>query len=409
MALAPKLLYKHPWGSGLTSITESCRHRDRAFSASKPRSLERRLVAQKECIVKIAQVAPLIESVPPQAYGGTERMVHYLTEGLVARGHDVTLFASGDSQTTADHVAVVKQSLRLSKRPRDPTIWHMCQLMEVLRRAHHFDIIHFHTDWFHFPVWRNVSTPQLTTLHGRLDIPDLRAVYDEFRDMAVVSISDSQRTPMPSAGWVETIYNGTPAGNYHFCDRPGDYLAFLGRITPEKGPEQAIEIAKRLGMPLKMAAKIDPIDREYFAARIEPLLDDPLIDFLGEVDERGKDTLLGGARALLFPIDWPEPFGLVMTEAMACGTPVIAMRRGSVPEIMIDGVTGFIVNSIDEAVAAVQKIGTIDRANCRQHFEQNFTVGRMVDSYVETYKRLIKSGPLPIAQTSTVGSLVARR
>jgi len=359
--------------------------------------------------VKIAQVAPLIESVPPQAYGGTERVVHYLTEGLVARGHDVTLFASGDSHTNADHVAVVKQSLRLSKRPRDPTIWHMRQLMEVRRMSHHFDIVHFHTDWFHFPVWRGSPTPQLTTLHGRLDIADLRAVYDEFRDMAVVSISDSQRTPMPSARWVETIYNGTPAGNYHFCDRPGDYLAFLGRITPEKGPEQAIEIAKRLGMPLKMAAKIDPVDREYFADRIEPLLDDPLIDFIGEVDERGKDRLLGGARALLFPIDWPEPFGLVMTEAMACGTPVIAMRRGSVPEIMIDGVTGFIVNSIDQAVAAVQKIGTIDRANCRKHFEQNFTVGRMVDGYIETYQRLIKTAPAPVVQTSPVQSLVARR
>jgi len=359
--------------------------------------------------VKIAQVAPLIESVPPQAYGGTERVVHYLTEGLVARGHDVTLFASGDSHTTADHVAVVKQSLRLSKRPRDPTVWHMRQLMEVMRMAHHFDIVHFHTDWFHFPVWRGSSTPQLTTLHGRLDIADLRAVYDEFRDMAVVSISDSQRTPMPSARWVATIYNGTPAGNYHFCDQPGDYLAFLGRITPEKGPEQAIEIAKRLGMPLKMAAKIDPVDREYFADRIEPLLDNPLIDFIGEVDERGKDRLLGGAKALLFPIDWPEPFGLVMTEAMACGTPVIAMRRGSVPEIMSDGVTGFIVNSIDEAVAAVQKIGTIDRVHCRKHFEQNFTVGRMVDGYIEAYQRLIKTEPAPVVQTSPVQSLVSRR
>lgn len=345
--------------------------------------------------MKIAQVSPLFESVPPRTYGGTERVVHYLTEELVRQGHEVTLFASGDSQTSAELRAVVPEALRLAEQRRDPTAWGVLQLAAVAREAENFEIVHFHTDLLHFPLWRHLRTPQVTTLHGRLDLPDLQAVYHEFRDMPVVSISNAQRAPLPMANWVATVYNGVPEDLYDFQPRPGDYLAFLGRMSPEKGAESAIEIARRVGIPLKMAAKVDPVDQAYFDARIRPWLDHPLIEYVGEVDERGKNELLGGALAMLLPIAWPEPFGLVMIEAMACGTPVVAYRRGSVLEVMKDGVTGAIVGGLDEAVAAVERMSDIDRAACRRHFEAHFSARRMAEDYLRVYAARTASDGAP--------------
>lgn len=345
--------------------------------------------------MRIAQVAPLIESVPPKTYGGTERVVHYLTEELHRLGHEVTLFASGDSWTDADHVAVVDRSLRSSKGPRDSIFWHQRQLMEVARMADRFDIIHFHTDFSHFSVMRYLNTPYVTTLHGRLNLPDIEVVFDEFQDAPVVSISDSQRAHLPRANWAGTVYNGTPAANYTYREAVGDYFAFLGRFSPEKGPERAIEIAKRLGVPFKMAAKIDVVDAAYFESRIKPHLDHSLIEYIGEVDERGKNELLGNARATLFPIDWPEPFGLVMTESMACGTPVVAFRNGSVDEVMRDGVSGFIVETLDEAVEAASRIETIDRRKCRLYFQERFTVEAMALGYIEVYEKLLRQAERP--------------
>lgn len=341
--------------------------------------------------MRIAQVAPLIESVPPKTYGGTERVVQYLTEELHRLGHAVTLFASGDSLTSGNHVAVIDRSLRTSSVERDSVYWHQRQLMEVARLADNFDIIHFHTDFSHFSVMRYLGSPHVTTLHGRLDLPDMNVVFDEFQDAPVVSISDSQRTPLPNANWAGTVYNGTPSANYTFRETIGDYFVFLGRFSPEKGPERAIEIAKRLNVPLKMAAKIDAVDVEYFEARIKPHLAHPLIDYVGEVDEREKDELLSHARATLFPIDWPEPFGLVMTESMACGTPVIAFRNGSVDEVMKEGVSGYIVNTLDEAVEAASRVDKIDRRKCRMYFQDRFTVEKMALGYTEVYERLIGS------------------
>ena len=341
--------------------------------------------------MKIAQISPLFESVPPKTYGGTERVVHYLTEELVRQGHDVTLFASGDSRTSAKLQTIIPEALRLSREPRDPTIWHTLQLAAVARQAQQFDIIHFHTDYLHFPLWRQLRVPQLTTLHGRLDLPDLQALYAEFADMPLVSIARHQRSPLPMANWAATVYNGVPETSYNWQPQAGDYLAFLGRFSPEKGPENAIKIAQRAGIPLKMAAKIDPVDRDYFEARIKPHLADPLIDYIGEVDEQGKNALLGGARALLFPIAWPEPFGLVMIEAMACGTPVIAFRQGAVPEVMAEGISGYIVSSVEEAVSAVARIDAIDRRACRQYFETHFSARRMAADYLAVYRRLIEA------------------
>lgn len=338
--------------------------------------------------MKIAQISPLHESVPPRTYGGTERVVHYLTEALVRQGHEVTLYASADSRTSATLRPVVPEALRLSRERRDPLTWHLLQLAQVAREAGDYDIIHFHTEFLHFPLWRRMEVPQITTLHGRLDLADLKPFYQEFRDMPVISISDHQRTPLPMAHWAGTVYNGVPAELYTFQPEPGDYLAFLGRISPEKGPELAIEIALKAGMPLKMAAKVDAVDQDYFTSRVEPLLKHPLIEFIGEVDEQGKNALLGGARALLFPIQWPEPFGLVMIEAMACGTPVIAFRQGSVPEVMRDGVSGYVVESVEAAVAALARIDAIDRAGCRAYFEQRFTAERMAEGYMKRYHEL---------------------
>jgi glycosyltransferase involved in cell wall biosynthesis len=336
--------------------------------------------------MRIAQIAPLFESVPPRTYGGTERVVHYLTEALVRQGHDVTLYASADSRTSARLRPTVPEALRLSKVRRDPLPWHLLQLAEIARDAGEYDIVHFHTDLLHFPLSRKLEVPQLTTLHGRLDLPDLKPLYQEFRDMPVVSISDHQRAPLPMARWAGTVYHGLPADLYTFRAEGGDYLVFLGRISPEKGPEQAIEIAVKADMPLKIAAKVDEVDREYFEERVKPLLAHPLVEFVGEVDERGKNELLGGARALVFPICWPEPFGLVMIEAMACGTPVIAFRNGSVPEVVRDGVSGYIVDSVDAAVEALGRIDAIDRAGCRAWFDERFTADRMARDYVKLYR-----------------------
>jgi len=335
--------------------------------------------------VRIAQVAPLHESVPPKAYGGTERVVHYLTEALVALGHEVTLFASGDSQTSARLVPVRPRALRLDPDCQDRLPHHIVLLEKVIALAPAFDFIHFHVDYLHFPLSRRAGLRHVTTLHGRLDIPDLDPLYREFRQMPLVSISDAQRAPLPWANWRRTIYHGLPADLLRPGNGHGGYLAFLGRISPEKRVDRAIEIAQRVGLPLKIAAKVDTADRAYFDETIRPLLDDPRVELLGEIGEAEKNHFLGNAAALLFPIDWPEPFGLVMIEAMACGTPVIAFRGGSVDEVIDDGVTGFVVETIDAAVDAVTRLRALDRRRCRQVFEQRFTARRMAEDYVTVF------------------------
>lgn len=342
-------------------------------------------------LMKIAQVAPLSESVPPRTYGGTERVVHYLTEALVRLGHEVTLYASADSLTSARLKPVISEALRLSAIRRDPTIWHLIELAQVDREAEQYDIVHFHMEFFQFPLIRYWRIPSLTTLHGRLDLPDLPPFYSEYRHAPLVSISNEQRRPIPGVNWVSTVYHGLPVDLYDFNAEPGNYLVFLGRVSPEKGPETAIEIARRAGMRLKIAAKVDTVDQLYFESRVRPLLAHPLIEFVGEVDEPGKNTLLGSARALLFPIDWPEPFGLVMIEAMACGTPVIAYRRGSVPEVMNNGVSGFIVDTVEEAVQAVKQVDCIDRKTCRRYFETRFSAERMAGNYLAVYQQLLEN------------------
>lgn len=342
--------------------------------------------------MRIAQVAPLYESVPPTLYGGTERVVSYLTEELVRQGHEVTLFASGDSITKAHLIPGCPKSLRLDRDCLDQLAHHFVMLEKVFREADaRFDVIHFHLDYLHFPWTRREGFPAVTTLHGRLNIPDLVPLYKEYGPMPVISISDDQREPLPWLNWQDTVYHGLPGDLYSFRPDPGKYLAFLGRISPEKRLDHAIAIAKRLGMPLKIAAKVDRVDREYFEEFIEPLLNNPFVEFIGEIGEKEKDEFLGNAYALLFPIDWPEPFGLVMIEAMACGTPVIAFRRGSVPEIMKDGVTGFIVEDVDTAVKAVERIPSLSRKACRQYFDEHFTASRMALDYLAVYRRLIEA------------------
>ena len=336
----------------------------------------------------IAIVSPLFESVPPRLYGGTERVVSYLTEELVRQGHQVTLFASGDSRTSATLRPVTRRGLRLDPQCQDTLAYHVIMLDEVVECAGEFDAIHFNIDYWHFPLSKWLNLPAVTTLHGRLDLPDLAPLYARFRDMPLVSISDAQRRPLPSVNWLATVHHGLPPDLFTFRERHGDYLAFLGRISPEKRPDRAIEIARRAGMPLKMAAKIDRVDQAYFDERIRPLLDGHDVEFVGEIADADKDRFLGEALGVLFPIDWPEPFGLVMVEAMACGTPVIAYRCGSVPEIMIDGVTGYVVDDLDDAVAAVGRLDKIARADCRRVFEQRYTVDRMAREYVEVYRRV---------------------
>jgi glycosyltransferase involved in cell wall biosynthesis len=343
--------------------------------------------------MRIAQVAPLYESVPPKYYGGTERVVSYLTEELVRQGHEVTLFASGDSTTKAQLVAPCARSLRLDEHCMDRLAHHILQLELVLQNATRFDIIHFHIDYLPFPLSRRQSTPHLTTLHGRLDLPDLVPLFQEFSEVPVVSISNAQRAPLPWINWQGTVYHGLPENLYRFHETPGKYLAFLGRIAPEKRLDRAIEIAKRVGMEIKISAKIDASDRPYFEEVIAPLLKHPLVTFVGEISEDEKDEFLGNACALLFPIDWPEPFGLVMIEAMACGTPVIAYRHGSVPEIMEEGVTGFIVDGLDAAVHATNRIAAVSRGHCRQWFERHFSATRMAEDYLAIYRCLIDSKP----------------
>jgi glycosyltransferase involved in cell wall biosynthesis len=339
--------------------------------------------------MRIAQVAPLYESVPPRSYGGTERVISFLTEELVRQGHDVTLFASGDSRTKAKLVPGSQQALRLDADCVDKLAYHLILLERVFERVSDFDIIHFHCDYLHFPWSRRHPCRHITTLHGRLDLPDLLPLYQEYPDEPVISVSNAQRLPLVWINWQETIYHGLPEDLLHLHKGPGQYLAFLGRISPEKRVDRAIEIARRVGMPLKIAAKIDPVDREYYKDQIEPLLRESrsFVEFIGEIDELAKDEFLGNAHALLFPIDWPEPFGLVMIEAMACGTPIIAYRHGSVPEIMDDGVTGFIVGDTDQAVQAVKRVTGLNRVECRRVFERRFSVARMASNYVTIYRQ----------------------
>ncbi|HWI80865.1 glycosyltransferase family 4 protein [Ramlibacter sp.] len=339
--------------------------------------------------MRIAQVAPLHESVPPQAYGGTERVVSYLTEALVELGHDVTLFASGDSVTSATLVAGAPRSLRLDERRPDAVVWHTILMGQVLKAAAAFDIIHFHTDVVQLPLVALCETPCVSTAHGRLDLPDLKPLFRCFAHHPMVSISDSQRQPLPWLNWIATVHHGVPAGLYSFHPQPQDYFVFVGRISPEKRPDRAIEIAKACGTPLRIAAKVDAADREYFHSKIEPLLGDPLVTFVGEVGDAAKNDLIGNARALLMPIDWPEPFGLVMVEALACGTPVIAYAHGSVPEIIEDGVTGFVVEHQEQAIAAARNVARIDRRRCRAEFEQRFTSAVMARQYLEIYRQLV--------------------
>jgi glycosyltransferase involved in cell wall biosynthesis len=337
--------------------------------------------------LRIAQIAPLAEAVPPRLYGGTERVIWWLTEALVDLGHDVTLYASGDSVTSARLVPCAETGLRLAGI-NDHTASLLAMLDQVARDAAHYDVLHFHVDFLHFPTFRHLAGKCLTTLHGRQDLPDFQPAYRTFREMRLVSISDDQRKPLPDANFAGTVHHGLPRNLIPFDPAGGDYLAFIGRISPEKRPDRAIEIAKRAGMKLRIAAKIDHADRAYFADVIEPLLDDPLIEFIGEIGDAEKPAFLGGARAMLFPIDWPEPFGLVMIEAMAAGTPVIAWPCGSTAEVIEHGRSGFIVDSIEEAVAAAKAAARMPRAGVRAAFEARFTARRMALDYLRLYETL---------------------
>jgi len=337
--------------------------------------------------MKIAQISPLIESVPPRLYGGTERVVAYLTDELVRQGHDVTLFASGDSNTSATLIPCCKQALRLNPAVRDHIPYHVAMLEKVQRLAHRFDILHFHTDFIHFPVFSGTPHVTLTTLHGRQDLLELQHLYRAFPTMPLVSISEAQREPIADANLVGTVLHGLPEDL--LPARPvagGGYLAFVGRISPEKRLDRAIEIARASGLPLKIAAKIDRADQAYFTERIAPLLNNDGVEFVGEINEREKASFLGNARALLFPIDWPEPFGLVMIEAMACGTPVLAFNCGSVPEVIDQGVTGIVVETVREAMSALNAVLALDRRRIRRRFEERFTAERMADDYVQLYR-----------------------
>ncbi|MBS9525039.1 glycosyltransferase family 4 protein [Litoribacter ruber] len=338
--------------------------------------------------MRIAQVSPLYESVPPKMYGGTERVVSYLTEELVNQGHQVTLFASGDSVTKARLIAHTNEALRLGQT-FDPLAHHIVQMQEVIDRIEEFDLLHFHTDYLHFPFTFSNPKPHLTTLHGRLDLPELQYIYKKFGCQPVVSISNSQRLPINRANWQGTIYHGLPFDLYEKGSGEGNYVVFMGRISHEKRPDRAIEIARRAGINIKIAAKIDKVDKEYFDTKISHLMEQPHVEFIGEVGEEKKGEILKNAKALLFPIEWPEPFGMVMIEAMACGTPVIAYHRGSVPEVIDRGETGFIVNSLEEAVKALENIELLDRGQIRRIFEKRFSAKVMASNYVKVYEKLL--------------------
>jgi len=362
--------------------------------------------------MRIAQVAPLYESVPPQLYGGTERIVSYLTEELVRLGHEVTLFASGDSVTQARLEAACPRALRLDLHCVDSLAPHVQMLGRVYQRAREFDIIHCHTDYLGLPLTPTAPTPTIITLHGRLDMQEIIPLYNDYPEVRLVSISDAQRIPLAHPNWAATIYHGLPPDLYSFHPRAGSYLLFLGRISPEKRPDSAIRIACRIGVPLRIAAKIDRVDREYFETTVRPLLNHPLIEFLGEVNDQQKRALLQNALALLTPIDWPEPFGLVMIEALASGTPVIARPRGSVPEVLRDGVTGLLGETDDEMAAAVHRVAALDRAACRQEFEQRFTVQLMAQQYLDVYEAALHAKPFAstpcVTANSYNGALIER-
>jgi glycosyltransferase involved in cell wall biosynthesis len=351
--------------------------------------------------MKIAQIAPLMESVPPRLYGGTERIVSYLTDELVRLGHEVTLFASADSVTAAELVSCASMALRLDGNVRDPIPYYMLMLDRVRKLAEKFDILHFHIDQFHFPLFSQMANRTVTTLHGRQDLPDLKPLYLGFSDMPLVSISNDQRRPIAKANFVGTVHHGIPTNLHTPIYNPrGGYVAFLGRISPEKRPDRAIRMARTLGIPLKIAAKVNKIDEAYFREKIAPLLSDPGVEFIGEINERGKTEFLGEALALLFPIDWPEPFGLVMIEAMACGTPVLAFRRGSVSEIIDQGVTGAIVDTMDEAVMMLPRVMELDRRAVRRRFEQRFSSVLMANDYVAVYRSLLKQPSISEFETT---------
>ena len=357
--------------------------------------------------MKIAQIAPLMESVPPRLYGGTERVVSYLTEELVAQGHDVTLFASGQSITAARLVPCCAQPLRLNPAVRDMIPYYMLMLDKVRSMASDFDILHFHIDQFQFPIFSRAPRRTLTTLHGRQDLPDLKHLYAGFPQMPLVSISAAQRAPIADANFVATIYHGLPREPLTPTLNPrGGYLAFIGRISPEKRVDRAIMIARSVGLPLRIAAKIDRVDEAYFHSEIQPLLNHPNIEYIGEINDRHKSKFLGEARALLFPIDWPEPFGLTMIEAMACGTPVLAFRNGSVPEIVDQGVTGYVVDNINEAICALGRVLSLDRGRVRRRFEERFTATRMAKEYLRVYEKLV--GARTMRSEVLDGSPVAR-
>ena len=355
--------------------------------------------------LRIAQVAPLYERIPPRLYGGTERVVSYVTEELVRRGHDVTLFASGDSLTEAKLVAGHPQALRLAGLAEQGVFLHLPMLSDAYEdAAERFDIIHSHVDYWSFPFAHFSRVPTVTTMHGRLDIDALKPVYSRYKDVPLVSISDSQRAPLPFMNWSATVYHGLPRELLRFSPGPGKYLAFLGRISPEKRPDIAIEVARRAGIPLKIAAKVDRVDNDYYLANIKPKLSPPDIEYIGEITESEKSDFLGDAIALLFTIEWPEPFGLAMIEAMACGTPVIARPYGSVPEIINPGVSGFIEHGVPELAAAVKRAQTLSRAKCREEFERRFTVETMIDNYERVYRHLIGVGINPRAGINITGA-----
>jgi glycosyltransferase involved in cell wall biosynthesis len=341
--------------------------------------------------MRIAMLAPLMEPVPPPLYGGTERVVSLLTEELVHRGHAVTLFASGDSETAAELVPCSDQGLRLDPAVTDYLAYTMTQLGTVYRRADEFHVVHNHLDYFAFPAARLAPTPTVSTTHGRLDLPEVQRVYADFPEQLLVAISNDQRSYLPDERWVDTVYNAVAVDTYHFQPDPGDYLVFIGRISPEKRADRAIEIARDVGMRLVIGAKIDPVDETYWEQAVKPLVDahPNLIEFVGEVDEREKDKLLGGAYAYLFPIDWPEPFGLTMAEAMATGTPVVAYRAGSVPEVVEDGVTGFVCDTIADMIAAIPRVNELDRRACRARVEGLFSPAAMADGYERAYAALL--------------------